>query len=81
MTDAPGEFSVFQFFDDGSYEPVRKRVDARTAVLAAKHFMTSVAARMGITRRVIITDGGDFTTFEWKYGEGIVFPPQSEVVG
>jgi hypothetical protein len=29
---------------------------------------------MGITERVIITDGGDSTVFEWKKDEGVVFP-------
>lgn len=68
-----GEFSVFQFFEDGNQEKVREFVSAEEAVRAAAHYSTSVAAQMGITRRVIITDGGDFTVFEWKYGEGVVF--------
>lgn len=71
-----GEFSVVQFFKDGSYERVREFVSAREATDAAKHYCTSVAARMGVTQRVIITDGGDDTCFEWRYGEGVVFPPE-----
>lgn len=67
-------FSVCQFFPDGSYEYVRRNVEAREAVDAAMHYATSVGARMGMTRRVIITDGDDFTTFEWKWDEGITFP-------
>lgn len=74
-TPSEGEFSVFQEFDDGTQERVRSFVDAKTAVLAAKHYTTSVGAQVGIVRRVIITDGGDFTAFEWKYGEGVTFPP------
>jgi hypothetical protein len=31
---------------------------------AFKHYTSSVGARMGITRRVIITDGGDCTNAE-----------------
>jgi hypothetical protein len=69
-----GEFSVWQFFEDGTYEPVRRYVDAEEAVKAARHYCSSVGARIGTTRRVIITDGGDFTNFEWKFGEGIVYP-------
>jgi hypothetical protein len=76
-----GEFSVYQFFEDGSYEMVRQFVGPEEAVKAAKHYTTSVAARMGITVRVIITDGGDCTAFEWKYGEGVVFPPKEEKRG
>ncbi|QOZ25322.1 hypothetical protein [Bradyrhizobium sp. CCBAU 51753] len=70
-----GEFSVCQFFEDGSYEVVRSFVGPKEAVEAAKHYTSSVAAKTGIVRRVIITDGGDFTNFEWRYGEGIVYPP------
>lgn len=71
-----GEFSVCQFFDDGTYEYVRRNVDPREAVEAAKHYTTSVAAQMGFVVRVIITDGGDCTNFEWKRGEGVVYPPR-----
>lgn len=71
---ATGEFSVFQFFEDESYEKVREFVSAEEAVRAAHHYCTSVAAQLGVTRRVIITDGMDFTAFEWRYGEGVVFP-------
>jgi hypothetical protein len=69
-----GEYSVWQFFPDDSYEPVLRRVDARTAVERAKRLTETVGARIGTTRRVIITDGGDCTCFEWKFGEGVTFP-------
>jgi hypothetical protein len=70
---ADGEFSVYQFFEDGSSECVRSAVDAETAVNAAHHYCHSVAAQCGITRRVIIVDSGDDTNFEWKYGEGVTY--------
>ena len=73
MTD---EFSVCQFFEDNSYEYVRRFVSAKEAVEVAKHYCTSVGARLGTTKRVIITDGGDRTNFEWVYGQGITFSPQ-----
>lgn len=66
-------YNVMQFFEDGSYETVRTGVDAEEAVKGAHHYCSSVAARCGITRRVIITDGGDCICFEWKYGPGITF--------
>lgn len=75
-----GEFSVWQFFKDGTQERVRQFVDAEEAVAAAMHYTNNVAVRMGITKRVIITDGGDCTVFEWKQGEGIVFPPKEQVL-
>jgi len=67
------EFSVCQFFEDGSYEFVRRFVDAETAVKAAHHYCHSVGAKIGTTRRVIITDGDDYTNFEWQYGKGVTF--------
>lgn len=71
-----GEFSVCQFFVDDSYEYVLRFVDAKTAVETAKRYTESVGAKIGTTVRVIITDGGDYTNFEWKFGEGVVFPPR-----
>lgn len=68
-------FSVCQFFPNDSYEYVRRHVDAEEAVKAAHHYCSSVGARMGTTVRVIITDAGDCCVFEWKFGEGVVFPP------
>jgi hypothetical protein len=72
MTD-DNEFSVIQIFADGSSERVRHDVSAEDAVKAAHHYCNSVGAKMGITRRVIITDGGDCTNFEWQFGKGITF--------
>lgn len=58
-----GEFSVYQFFDDGMQEKVREFVSAENAVAAAHHYCNG-PARIGVTRRVIITDGGDCTVFD-----------------
>jgi hypothetical protein len=68
-----GEFSVCQFFKNGHYEYVRRWVSAEEAVEAAKHYCNSVGAGLGTTVRVIITDGGDCTNFEWQFGKGVVF--------
>lgn len=70
-----GEFSVYQFFPNGQYEEVLRFVDAETAVRVAHGLTTSLGGRFGTTQRVIITDGEDFTTFDWQYGKGVVFPP------
>lgn len=67
------EYSVCQFFEDDSYEYVRRFVGAEEAVKAAKHYCTSVGAQLGTTRRVIITDGGDCINFEWQFGKGITY--------
>lgn len=74
-----GEFFVYQEFEDGFRECVHSLVDGETAVNTAKHCIESVAGQCGITRRVIITDGGDFTCFEWKYGEGVTFPSREDL--
>jgi hypothetical protein len=73
-----GEFSVFQFFPDESYECIRQFVSAEEAVKAFTTYTSNPASMIGITRRVIITDGGDFTVAEWKHGEGVVYPPKKE---
>lgn len=74
------EFSVVQFFEDGTYEYVRRFVSAEEATEAAGHYMRSVAVRMGLVKRVIITDGGDCCCFEWVNGVGITFPPKEETI-
>jgi len=73
-TTLDNEFSVVQFFTDGTHEYVRRMVSAEEAVKAAKHYMSSVAVKMGLVNRVIITDGGDCCRFDWVKGKGIVFP-------
>ena len=72
-----GEFSVCQFFVDGSYEYVRRYISAEEAVQIARDYTRSVGAQIGTTVRVIITDGGDDCCFEWKRGEGVTFPPEA----
>lgn len=69
-----GEFSVAQFFEDGTNEYVRRFVSADEAWSAFGHYCQSIGAKMGMVARVVITDGLDFTNMEWKRGEGIVFP-------
>lgn len=71
-----GEFSVWMFFEDDTHGPDVRHVDARTAVERARALTQSVGARIGVLKRVIITDDGDHTNFEWRFGEGITFPPR-----
>ena len=68
-----GEFSVCKFFHDDSYEYVRSKISAEEAVKVFKICITSPAARLGMTRRVIVTDGGDSINLEWQFGKGITF--------
>ena len=60
---------------DGTYEYERRFVGPEEAVGAAISYSSNVSATHGLTRRVIITDGGDCVNWEWRFGEGVVFPP------
>lgn len=71
-------FSVCQFFEDGSCEWVRRDVGAEEAVKAAHHYTHNVASRLGLVKRVIITDGEDYCVFCWTREEGITFPPRGQ---
>jgi hypothetical protein len=72
-----GEFSICQFFADDSYDYELRNVDAKTAIECAARLAGSVGGRLGTTKRIIVTDGGDCTCFEWKHGEGVTFPPEA----
>ena len=37
-------------------------------------------ANTGMFHRIIVTDGGDSTILEWKYGKGIVHPEVKDVL-
>jgi hypothetical protein len=74
MNEERAEFSVVQFFPDGN---VKRFVGAEEAVRTAKDYSTRPAILLGVIERIIITDGGDCTVFEWKAGEGVTFPVRS----
>lgn len=73
------EFSVYQFFPDETYEEVLRFVSAEVAFEKATALTRSVGARIGTTQRVIITDGGDCTSWEWEFGKGVIFPTQEDI--
>jgi hypothetical protein len=72
-----GEYSVYQFFPDETYNEELRFVDAKTAVYRAKS-IDGPGALLGVTAKVLITDGGDYTCFLWIKGQGIVFPTQEQ---
>lgn len=75
MTDVQSkEFSVYWWTPEGDQIEERRFVLAQDAVRAARRLSTGPAAVLGMVARVIITDGGDCCCFEWKHGEGVVFP-------
>lgn len=75
-------FNVVSFDRDGYWHYVARDLDARKATEIAKACV-DVAEVTGLpatglveVARVIITDADDFTCFDWRRGEGVVFPPR-----
>ena len=73
------EFSVYHYGFEDVQVAEKRFVSADEAMRTVAALIRSPAAQIGVMKRIIVTDGGDFTNFEWKYGEGITFPP--ELVG
>lgn len=71
-----GEFSVCQYFSDDLRDYEVRYVDMETATNTFARLCTNVAAQTGFTKRVILTDGGDCVNMEWKFGEGVTYPPE-----
>jgi hypothetical protein len=69
------EFSVWLFFKDGYHIAEQRWLKAEAAVTLAREVTLRPAAQAGLIERIIITDGGDNTVFEWKHGQGVTFPP------
>jgi len=74
--DGGNQYAVAVFYLDESYEYVARWVDGETAVRTFKRMTESIAARCGLVRRVIVTDGGDNCNMEWIYGVGHTYPPE-----
>lgn len=70
------KYNVCQFFVDDTHEYVKRSIGAEEAITLAIQLCRSVGGRLGTTKRVIITDEGDFTNWEWVFGQGIVYPPE-----
>lgn len=68
------EFSVWKFYADGTNTPIHRFIGPLKAVTSAMECMNSEDALSGKIVKVIITDGGDFTNFEWRHGEGVIDP-------
>jgi hypothetical protein len=69
-------FSVLQFFADGSGERVLDHTAPNAGMSQARQCSTSVGAQVGTTTRVVVVEDGDAIVLEWKFGEGITFPPE-----
>lgn len=71
-------FDLTQFFADGTYETVYRELDFKTVGEKFQHYINNVAAQMGITSRVIITDSGDCIVAEWINGRGLLTFPDPD---
>jgi hypothetical protein len=69
-----GEFSVVEFYDDGVHSYVERDLPAKQAVELARYCVVGASDENSIVKRIIITDGGDYTVFQWERGTGITFP-------
>jgi len=66
------EFSVW-VFGGATHWPVARHVSALRAIREAA-IASKLSEEFGDTERVIITDGGDCTIFEWERGKGVIWP-------
>lgn len=70
------EFSVAQWYPDergapGKWEYVCRDVSLKEAMWTFRKRIASGAAARGDIVKVIVTDGGDYTTAKWELGKGI----------
>lgn len=69
-------FNVVQFFDGDLSDYICRGVSAEQAMTALGDYSRRPAAKIGIIRRLIITDSGDCVNAEWRCGEGFTYPPE-----
>jgi hypothetical protein len=76
-----GEFTVWEFYPDGTGSAVATDVGAKEAVGIAERTTRKPAVLLGVIVEVRITDGGDNCVFQWKNGEGVTYPPRADGSG
>ncbi|MET4187277.1 hypothetical protein ABIB94_009428 [Bradyrhizobium sp. JR7.2] len=77
MDVSEGEFSVIEFYDNGTHAYVARELDAKSAVELAKACIDTALVIGGVVNQIVITDGGGFTAVQWERGKGIVFTERS----
>jgi hypothetical protein len=77
----PNLFSVY-YFSNATLGNIQERecylVPLQQALKWFKHHSNSVSAQFGLTARVLMTDDSDRIVAEWKYGQGITWPKETE---
>jgi len=69
------EFSVYIFLPFDWHMPLVKSTSIEDAMKVAKRATEAKIGPASRAERIIITDGGDYTVFEWTRDRGITFPP------
>ena len=72
--DERAQFSVYAYECDGTTTRELTFIGLSEAIMWARWLTETYEARHGQVVRIIITDGGDHTVFEWKYGKGVTWP-------
>lgn len=72
------QFSVYVFWQDGEWtsQDDWRWLKMGPATQLAVQLTRRPINRTRLVSSIIITDGGDFTIWEWKPGQGITFPPE-----
>jgi hypothetical protein len=61
-----------------TYEYTKRNAEAADCVNEAKRLTGTVACKVGMITKIMITDAEDFCVFEWVFGEGVVFPTEEQ---
>lgn len=69
------QFAVLLFIDDGKRRYVGRFISAQEAIRVFEFCTHSIDARVGRTVRVVVTDRHDRVLREWKFRQGVTFPP------
>ena len=76
MSGRPG-FSISMFYPDGTHETIDDEFEAGEAVHLALRLIKifkRTDRSLQPAEKVIITDGGGRTVFEWQSKKGVTFP-------
>lgn len=77
MENEPSEFSVYQFFSDGSSEKVSSQLTStQTAIDVVFGLIRSNRVRLGITKKIIIRNSDNSINLEWIHGKGFTYPKE-----
>ncbi len=71
-------FSVYQFFAGDFNERIAHGIPIKDAMFLAGDYARRPAAKLGVIKKVMITDEGDHCVFLWENGIGVTWPTPAE---